>query len=358
MGYVQKNMKFLKGKQNQLEFFKTYSDISKLRIIQVLDEEQKALELLKYIKFGNLKLVQEINEHFFKGERTFIEVADADRKNKKELYFLVDSKDDDEYSEVMYKKLEETLTARIKSEDSVITIGSRVNLIAQKLELNIIQHYDYALWENQNEFITKVSTLIEVGFKNGIFTDATLIVAQQNQDNRELVMKKLAPFEHDKKEEVYSSDWDVAMQEFQKTLSADIEIMKQNVSQEYLNYLSTIDVKKLYWIPNITFFKLKLIKAIIKQSVIELKIVEKIQRLKLELQLLDEKISKISDELTDVGRMINRVRREKETDSSIILFNAFKTRNAGPGILDEVRKKKDEDDILYKGKKSYKGGNK
>ena len=345
MSYVQKNMKFLKGKQKNLEFFETYLDISKLRILQILNEEQKSLETLKMIKYTNSKFLESINANFFKNERTFIEQADSERKTKEEIYFLVDAKENDEYAEMMYKKLEETLEAKIKKGDSIVTIGERVNVIAQKLELRIIQHFPYTLYENQSEFINKIATLIEVGFKNGIFTGATLIVAQQNQDNRELVMKKLAPFENDTIDgDIYSDSNSV----LQKTSTTDFEGIKQNATRDYANYFSDLNVKKISWIPNITFFKFKLIKAIIKQNVVELRLVEKIQRLKLELQLLDEKRSKINDELVVVQRLVNRVRREKETESSIVLYSAFKVRNSGTSLLDDIRKKKEEDEILYK----------
>lgn len=345
MSYVQKNMKFLKGRQKNLQFFETYLDISKLRILQLLNEEQKALEAIKMIKYTNSKFLEAINANFFKNEKTFIEQVDSNRKSKEEIYFLVDAKENDEYAEVMYKKLEETLEAKIKKGDSIVTVGNRVNMIAQKLELKVIQHFPYELYENnQSDFINKVATIIEVGFKNGIFTDATLIVAQQNQDNRELVMKKLAPFEiYSKEDDIYSDS-----KAIQKTTTADFDDVKQNILNDYSKYFKDLNIKKISWLPNVSFFKFKLIKAIIKQNIVELSIVEKIQRLKLELTLLDEKKNKINDELTVVQRLVNRVRREKETESSIVLYSAFKVRNSGTSVLDEVRKKKEEDDALYR----------
>ena len=348
MSYVQKNLKSLKEKQKSLGFFETYLDISKLRVLQLLNEEQKALDTLKMVKYSNLKFLEKINTTFFKNERTYIEANDSTRKSREEIFFIVDAKDNDEYSDVIYKKLEETLEAKVKKGDSVVTIGTRVNLIAQKLELNIIQHFPYEVYEKQSEFINKIATLVEVGFKNGIFTDATLIIAQQNQDKKDLIMKKIAPFEYDKsEEEIYSEK----TTELSKTSTVDFESIKQNSSLIYATYLANLDIKKLFWIPNITFFKFKLIKAIIKQSIVEITILENIHKLKLELQLLDEKKSKIHDESVIVQRLVNRVRREKETESSIVLYSAFKVRNSGNNILDEVRKKKEEDDILYQYKK-------
>lgn len=347
MSYVQKNMKFLKEKQKNLQFFESYLDISKLRILQVLNEEQKALETLKMIKYSNSKLLESINANFFKNEKTYIESGEvSSKKSREELYFLVDAKEEDEYAEVMYQKLEEILEAKIKKGDSVVTIGRRVNLIAQKLELNIIQHFSYELYENQSEFINKVATMIEVGFKNGIFTGSTLIIAQQNQDNRDIVMKKLAPFEHEKIESDIFSDVETVRL---KTSTTDFESIKQNSSVDYAKFFNNLNIKKISWIPNITFFKFKLIKAIIKQNVVELRLIEKIQRLKLEIQLLDEKRNKLHDELVVIQRLVNRVRREKETESTIVLYSAFKVRSQGSNILEEnLRKKREEDDLLYK----------
>ncbi len=348
MSYVQKNMKFLKGKEKSLEFFETYLDISKLRILQILNEQQKILDNLKLTKYSNRIFLDQINQKFFKGQKTHIEIEEKNHKNKEEIYFLVDAKDDDEYAEVMYKKLAEILEAKIKRTDSVVTIGNRVNLIAQKLELNIIQHFPYELYENQDEFINKVSTLVEVGFKNDVFTDATLIIAQPNTDNHELVTKKLAPFE---KEEIDKSILENFKQTSDSSKSSTMyadESMK-NLNVAYASNLHDIDINKLSFIPNVSFFKYKLIKAIIKQNIFEIRLVERIQRLKLEIQLLDEKRNKIHDELIVIQRLVNRVRREKETESSIVLYSAFKVRSQGNDILEEsIRKKKTEDTTLLK----------
>lgn len=350
MSYVQKNMKFLKGKEKSLQFFETYLDISKLRILQILNEQQKILDNLKLIKYSNHIFLDQINQKFFKGQKTFIEIEDNKSKNKEEIYFLVDSRDNDEYSEVIYKKLEEILEAKVKKTDSVVTIGNRVNLIAQKLELNIIQHFPYELYENHNEFINKISTLVEVGFKNEVFTDATLIIAQPNTDNRELVTKKLAPFE---KEEIDKT----VLENYKNSLvngSNESAMMYgndsvKNVNVAYASHLHDIDINNISFIPNISFFKYKLIKAIIKQNIVEISLIEKIQRLKLEIQLLDEKRNKIHDELIVIQRLVNRVRREKETESSIVLYSAFKVRSQGTSILEEpIKKKKSEDTALLK----------
>lgn len=345
MSYVQKNMKFLKAKEKNLMFFESYLDISKLRILQVLNVEQKALDSLKLIKYSNSKLLEKINNNFFKNEKTFIESADETRKTKDELYFLVDSKENDKYNEVIYKKLEEFLQAKVQKNDSVVTIGNRVNLIAQKLELNIIQHFPYSLYDNQNEFINKIASLIEVGFKNGVFSDSTLIIAQQNQDNNKFVMKKLAPFEYEKiNEEIFASK-QVDNLESQQNHFDEYGNKKEDISLTYIKYLDDLNVKQLSFIPNINFFKYKLTKAIIKESVVELKLIEKIQRMKLEIQLLDEKKSKIQDELTMVQRLINRVRREKETESSIVLYSAFKVRKQEADVLEPATGKKKKEEV-------------
>lgn len=348
MSYVQKNMKFLKGKEKSLQFFENYLDISKLRILQILNEQQKILDNLKLIKYSNHVFLDQINQKFFKGQKTFIE-EDNKSKNKEEIYFLVDSKENDEYAEVIYKKLEEILEAKVKKTDSVVTIGNRVNLIAQKLELNIIQHFPYELYENHNEFINKVSTLVEIGFKNEVFTDATLIIAQLNTDNHELVTKKLAPFEKEEIDKTILENYrNSSKNNSNESMMYASESMK-NINVAYASHLHDIDINDISFIPNISFFKYKLIKAIIKQNIVEISLIEKIQRLKLEIQLLDEKRNKIHDELIVIQRLVNRVRREKETESSIVLYSAFKVRSQGTSILEEkIRKKKSEDTALLK----------
>ena len=331
MSYVQKNMKFLKGKEKSLQFFENYLDISKLRILQILNEQQKILDNLKLIKYSNHVFLDQINQKFFKGQKTFIE------------------KENDEYAEVIYKKLEEILEAKVKKTDSVVTIGNRVNLIAQKLELNIIQHFPYELYENHNEFINKVSTLVEIGFKNEVFTDATLIIAQLNTDNHELVTKKLAPFEKEEIDKTILENYrNSSKNNSNESMMYASESMK-NINVAYASHLHDIDINDISFIPNISFFKYKLIKAIIKQNIVEISLIEKIQRLKLEIQLLDEKRNKIHDELIVIQRLVNRVRREKETESSIVLYSAFKVRSQGTSILEEkIRKKKSEDTALLK----------
>ncbi len=343
MSYVQKNMKFLKGKEKSLQFFETYLDISKLRILQILNEQQKVIDNLKLIKYSNHMFLDQINQKFFKGQKTFIETEDNKLKNKEEIYFLVDSKENDEYAEVVYKKLEEILEAKVKKTDSVVTIGNRVNLIAQKLELNIIQHFPYELYENNNEFINKISTLVEVGFKNEVFTDATLIIAQPNTDNQELVTKKLAPFEKEEIDKTILENYKSSLDKNSKESMMYVNESAKNINVAYASHLNNVDINNISFIPNISFFKYKLIKAIIKQNIVEISLMEKIQRLKLELQLLDEKRNKIHDELIVIQRLVNRVRREKETESSIVLYSAFKVRSQATSILDEtIRKKKSE----------------
>ena len=142
MGVVQKSMKHLKDKEKSLDFFLSYLDISKLRLLQIINEKQEELDTIKANKYTNALFLEKINNFSYKKEKTFLEKSEDDFDNdKEEIFFLVDAKEDDKYSEVMYKKLEETLAQRVKPNDLIVTIGNKVNLIAQKMELNIVQHY-------------------------------------------------------------------------------------------------------------------------------------------------------------------------------------------------------------------------
>lgn len=356
MGTFQKDIKHLTEKQKSLNFFLKYLDISKLRLLQMLNEEQEILNVLRTTKFVNINFLDKMNKAFFKHD--FFSIKKEENQHEKprnksknsEIYFIVDAKENDEYSEFIYKKLEESLSNVVKQNDVVVTFGTRVNLIAQKLEFNIIQHFPYDVYLDQDKFMDKIATLVEVGFKNEVFQEATLIVAQQNQDNREIITKKLAPF---KKEEI-KEELFLGTTQIQSNVSYTTEIakIKQNSNEDYLDFFHDLNLKKINWFPNISFFKYKFVKSIIKQSIIELRIIEKIQRLKFELHLLDEKKNKLSDELTIVDRWINRFRREKSTEATIILYSAFKLKlNSNDNDWENlIRKKREVDDLLL-GKK-------
>lgn len=346
-------MKYLKEKQKSLRFFLDYVDISKLRLLQLLNEEQEALAILKMIRAINSQFLERINTSFFKGEATYEEgvIAPINPKVNK-LFFLVDAKDNDEYTEFIYKKLEEQLAGQITSNDVVITVGPRVNLICQRLELRIIQHFDYDLYLDPNKFIEKITTLIEVGLKNGVFDDVQLIVAQQNQDSRTIVAKKLFPFQRlDAEEETSSSGAPAAppppTAAAAPSGTAALAALMQSAERDYSAFFHDLDLRKINWFPNVRFFKYKFIKSIIKQNIVEITMIEKIQRLKLEIQLLDEKRNKLLDEAALVNRLLNRVRREKQTEATILLHAAFKLKAAGGDPWDDlIRKKREEDDWL------------
>lgn len=349
MSVVQKDMKHLKEKQKNLNFFLQFLDISKLRLLQILNEEQEALNVLKTIKNANSQFLNKIDQNFFKNEKTFIE---NDSKNNLEkqvdhrIYFLVDAKDEDEFSEIIYKKMEETLSKSVnKKNDVIVTFGNRVNLISQKLELDIIQHFPYDFYEDNDKFIDKVATLIEVGLKNKVFNKATLLVAQQNQDNRELVSKELYPLERPEKEEkVFDGARTLEIKQANISYTTEFVRAQQNSNEDYINFFRDLNVRKLNWFPNVSFFKYKFIKSIVKQNIVELKLVEKIQRLKMELHLLDEKRTKLIDENAIVGRWINRIRKEKSTEATIVLYAAFKLKlNESNDFDTPSRKKRDTD---------------
>lgn len=241
----------------------------------------------------------------------------------------------------------------VNKNDVIVTFGNKVNLICQKKELNIIKHFPYDLYQDYDKFIDKVSTLIEVGLKNKVFKKAILIVAQQNQDNRELVQKVLFPLEQPEDErKIFDGTRTMDIQKNNISYTSEMVVAQQNSNEDYVNFFHDLNVKKINWYPNISFFKFKFIKSIIKQNIVELRIIEKIQRLKMELHLLDEKRSKLMDESITVHRWINRVRKEKSTEATILLYAAFKLKLNEVNDLDVVRKKRENDSFFS----SKKGG--
>lgn len=353
MSATQKNMKYLKEKQKNLNFFSQYLDISKLRLLQLLNEEQEALNVLNSIKFSHVQFLNKMNNLFFKNEERAISKLTENEntwktKPENKIYFLVDSKEHDMYSDVIYKKLEEILANKVRKNDVIVTCGTRVNLIAQKLELNIIQHFSYDVYLNQDDFIDKVANIIEVGLKNKIFSEARLVIAQHNKDNKEIINKKLVPFETNNQDLKILND-NLLINSSKNPNNANFN---QNSNEGYTNFFNSLDFKSIHWFPNIVFFKYKFIKSIIKQNIVELTIVEKIQRLKMEIYLLDEKKNKLNEELVVVSRWINRVRKEKATEATIILHSAFKLKLHSEDKPEDILiRKKKEFDLLGNKKK-------
>jgi F0F1-type ATP synthase gamma subunit len=112
------------------------------------------------------------------------------------MYFLVDPKKLDVYSQNMLDKLEETLIKTVTPNDYIITFGSNVNIICQKLELNVIEHFEYSSFENLEELSQKVSALIDIGLKNNLFSKALMLITQaSNLHSEPVVSKQILPFE-------------------------------------------------------------------------------------------------------------------------------------------------------------------
>ena len=349
MSVLQKDMKYLKEKQKSLKFFLDYVDISKLRLLQILNEEQEALNVLRVIRSTNAQFLEKINKNFFKGEITYEEKKEEVISKTAKILFLVDSKDNDEYTKFIYKKLEEQLASTVTRNDVIVTFGNNVNSIAQRLELRVIQHFAYDVYLDYNQFIEKITTLIEVGLKNRVFAEAHLIIAQQNQDSREIISKKLIPFQ--KIDNLNKDDLPESKMEHSGATGTYtreyLQTLMQNANEDYLDFFHDLDIRTINWYPNVHFFKFKFIKSIIKQNIVELRMIEKIQRIKMEIQLLDEKRNKLMDEASLVNRWLNRVRREKSTEATIVLYAAFKLKATQGNEWDElIRKKREEEDEL------------
>jgi hypothetical protein len=70
----------------------------------------------------------------------------------------------------------------------------------------------------------------------------------------------------------------------------------------------------------------QLTKTIIKQNIYETKILSNIEQYNLELQLLEEKKNKLTEQQFELRMLYNRTRKEESTMQSLLLYAAFKLR--------------------------------
>lgn len=323
-------LKEVKDKTEKLSFFLSYVDISKTRVLQLLRQEVNKLDNIQNLKESNLNLLNAIEERWFtkKGISFFernqnIENIEKDKriKNNSTIYFLVDPKKINVYSLNILKKMEETLSKIVTPNDYIITFGENVNVICQKLELNIIEHFDYSFFENLDEFSQKVSALIEIGLKNNLFSKAIMMVAQASKSHSEpIVTKQILPFEG------------IIVKANKSEKSIDEEDSDQSFRQisEYLinhkKIVSNINIGKAEWNPDIYVLHEQLTKTIIKQGIYETKVLSNIEQFNLELQLLEEKKNKLTEQKDELVILYNKARKEDSTMQSLLLYAAFKIR--------------------------------
>ena len=315
-------LKEIKDKTESLSFFVNFVEISKIRVLQLLNNEVKKLNNIQGLKAANLNLLNAIEERWF----TKRGISFFDRKLKKEketvnIYFIVDPKKIDAYSSNMLNKMEEKLSETVTKNDFIVTFGIHVNTICQKLELNIIEHFDYSAFEDAEELSEKMSALIEIGIKNNLFNKVIMMIAQSsNSQSEPIIRKQILPFEPILTKSILENDL-LDNGEQNKSKIENIE----NI-ENYKNVISNINIGKAEWNPDVFVFHEQFSKTIIKQSIHELKVISKVEQYNLELQLLEEKKNKLSEQQELMKMLYNRVRKEESTMQSLLLYSAFKLR--------------------------------
>ncbi len=318
-------LKEIKDKSESLSFFVNFVEISKIRVLQLLNLETKKLNNIQDLKAVNLNLLSAIDERWFiKRGMSFFENKKNSKseKNQKDIciYFLVDPQKIDVYSNNMLEKMEETLLKLVTKNDFVVTFGIHVNLICQKLELNVIEHFDYSSFEDANEFAEKVSSLIEIGVKNNLFNKAVILITQSsNSQSEPIITKQILPFENVVTKRVLEEGL-MEKEQFEH-LKTNSEIVAN-----YKHIVSNMNIGKTEWNPDVFVFHEQFTKTIIKQSVHEMKVTSKVRQYNLELQLLDEKKNKLSEQQETLKMSYHRVRKEESTMQSLLLYSAFKLR--------------------------------
>ncbi len=322
-------LKEVKDKSEKLTFFLNFVEISKIRVLQLLNQEVNKLENIQNLKTVNLNLLNAVEERWFVKRGIMFFDRDNEKIEKTKInstmYFLVDPKKLDVYSKNMLDKLEETLVKVVTPNDYIITFGTNVNTICQKLELNVIEHFEYSLFEDLEGLSQKVSELVEIGIKNNLFSKALMMITQaSNLHSEPVVSKQILPFENilsnsnDKKQKLRTSN-------DEPTDETKIKSMQEYILH-HKKIMSNINIDKAEWNPNIYVLHEQLTKTIIRQNIYETKILSNIEQYNLELQLLEEKKNKLSEQQFDLKMLYNRTRKEESTMQSLLLYAAFKVR--------------------------------
>ncbi|MGL4343534.1 MAG: MMOB1630 family gliding motility ATPase complex subunit [Metamycoplasmataceae bacterium] len=304
------NLKEVKEKKSSLSFFMSYIDISKISVLKKLNLENKKLENIRFLKTANILLINKINEKW----NYTISYQNALKNNdsKSALYFLVDPQVIDKITSNMLKKLKELIANQVGPNDYVITFGRNVNLIAQELELNIIENYSFDTYENDEEFSELSSSLIDIGIKNNIFNEAHLLLSEVDLVNQTILKEKLFPFDK------------ITISKEEETQYLEVAKIEETNSMKYVKIFNELNLDKAIWEPNIDFFIEHFARSTVKQTIQEMKVRARIEKLKIELQLLEEKKNKLNEEFDNLQKMWNRIRKEESTIQSLLLYSAFK----------------------------------
>ncbi|MGL5204927.1 MAG: MMOB1630 family gliding motility ATPase complex subunit [Metamycoplasmataceae bacterium] len=321
-------LKEVRDKTEKLSFFLSYIETSKTRVLQLLKQEINKLDNIQSLKESNLGLLNEIEERWFvKKGITFFDKnpsnfkAIARNKVNSTIYFLVDPKKMDIYTKNMLKKMEEILLEKVTPDDYIVTFGSNVNLMCQKLELNVIEHFEYSAYEDFEEFSQRISALIEIGIKNNLFNKAMLMIAQVSKESSDrIISKQILPFENFAIKS--NSNSGKSLDEEDKNNASDVNEYLEGHKQ----VVSNINIGKAEWNPDIYVLHEQLTKTIIKQGIYETKVISDIEQYNLELHLLEEKKHKLTDQKEALILLYNKARKEDLTLQSVLLYAAFKIR--------------------------------
>ncbi|MGL5520409.1 MAG: MMOB1630 family gliding motility ATPase complex subunit [Metamycoplasmataceae bacterium] len=314
------NTKELKEKQNNLSFFLKYVDVSKIIVLKNINEENRKLKNIQYLKTTNFNFLKKANNKW-----PDLNIFDKMKKGEqpKKLYFLIDPEKIDDISVIMLKKLQELISKNITKNDYVVTFGNHSNLMAQKLELNVIEKFPLEYYSNLDHFSDLTASIIDLGTKNNIFNQVEIILSNIEFSQNELIKRVLFPLDHEK----------IDMVEFDEKKFEDEEMTGSLDNNDVFNFIKiykNIDITKIIWEPNITFFVSQMKNIIIKQIINEAKTKAKIEQLRLEFKLLEEKKNKLLEKQELLIRNFNRIRKEESTIQSLLLHSAFKVSEKEP----------------------------
>lgn len=322
------NVQEIKKKQKNLSFFLSYLDISKISIFKKLKEENTKLNNIVRLKNVNISFLDKLSSQWkFVADRMHEKENDEKIvKNKSTLYILVDPKTINKISTQMLKKLSEEIGASVSKQDYVLTFGAEVNLIAQKQELNIIENYPYELFEDDKKFSNLLTSIVEMGTKNNIFTSVKLLLSEFSRARKSLTAIQIFPLDlAEKVKSIATSNSSIDEQDGEVEIVANSSSRMKSLKL-YEEFFSNVDIKKIKWEPNIDFILDSFIDAITKQIIYEMRTRVLIDQLSIELQLIEDKKTRLMEQQDDLKLKWNRIRKEEATTQSLLLFSAFNSR--------------------------------
>lgn len=319
---LKKDQKSLKERLNTLDLFIRYIDITKIKLQQQLSRIQAQLNQLEVLENANFNdIIKQFKTNTWQLKKTKLEV-----QKPKVLYILVDGLIDDHYHRYLYQKMEEDLAKADRQQIAVITFGYNVNRLAARLELKVVKHYDYQIYQDIISFQELVANLCEITIKNHQADVIRLIICQQDYEHKNFVNMQLFPFI--------------------PTANRPHQGLISKATSDYLHFIQNFPYQKANYYANVQEFILRTHKLITKEQIGQLNLKEAIARIKIKIQQLDDKLNELNDEQQQVHIMLNRVRQEKATAANLILYAAFKTHRQGGNDSDIIRKKTEDEWFL------------